>query len=241
MIQHTRAIVLHTFKYGESGMISRMLTPAHGVLSFLIHGVRKARSKNKASLFQPLSILDIVAYIKPGDQLQHIKEVRCPQPFNSLHSDIRKTSLALFMAEVLLNSIKHQDMQAEAFSFVEKAVLHLDSDHMKLSEFHIVFLLQLSKYLGFFPGRNYSSSHCYFNLREGSYQANFEGEPNSLDLEESKLFFALSDVPVGEKSSITLSHAMRMKLLQKIIDYYRYHMEGFREIKSLKVLEAVFH
>ncbi len=241
MIQKTRAIVLHSFKYGESGMIVRMLTPNFGMLSFLAHGARKARSKNKASLFQPLSILDVVAYIKPGDQLQHIREVRCPHPFTTIHSDIRKTSLALFMAEILLNSIKHQDIQADAYNFVEKAVYHLDSEQVKLAEFHIVFLLQLSKYLGFYPGRNYSASHCYFNLREGSYQAVFDGELNSLDQEESKLFFALSDIPVGENPSTSLSHPMRMRLLQKIIDYYRYHMEGFREIKSLRVLETVFN
>ncbi len=241
MIQHTRAIVLHTFKYGESGMISRMLTPTHGVLSFLVHGVRKARSKNKAYLLQPLTLLDMVVYIKPGDQLQNIRELHCSTPFTTIHTDIRKTTMALFLAEVLLNTCKHQQIQEDAYHYIENSILLLDREDTRMADFHLMFLLQLTQYLGFFPARNYSATHCYFNLREGSYQQAFHGNTESLEQEDSRIFYALSDAQISAHEPIPLSREKRMHLLYKIIDYYRYHMDGFKEVKSLKVLETVFH
>ncbi len=241
MIRSTQGIVLHSFKYGESGMIARILTPSAGLLSFLVHGVRKARSKNKAHLLQPLTLLDMVVYIKPGDQLQNIRELHCAKPFATIHTDIRKTTMALFLAEVLLNTCKHQQIQEEAYHFIENSILLLDREDTRMADFHLIFLLQLTQYLGFFPARNYSATHCYFNLREGSYQQAFHGNTESLEQDDSRIFFALSDAQISTHEPIPLPREKRMYLLYKIIDYYRYHMDGFKEVKSLKVLEAVFH
>lgn len=241
MIHSTKGIVLHSFKYGESGMIARILTPSAGLLSFLVHGVRKARSKNKAHLLQPLTLLDMVVYIKPGDQLQNIREIQCSTPFATIHTDIRKTTMALFLAEVLLNTCKHQQIQEEAYHYIENSILLLDREDTRMADFHLIFLLHLTQYLGFFPARNYSATHCYFNLQEGSYQQTFHGDAESLEKNESHIFFALSDAQNYAHDPIPMPREKRLHLLYKIIDYYRYHLDGFKEVKSLKVLEAVFH
>lgn len=241
MIRSTQGIVLHSFKYGESGMIARILTPSAGLFSFLVHGVRKAKAKNKAHLLQPLTLVDLVAYIKPGDHLQNIRELRCSKPFYTIHNDIRKTTMALFLAEMLLNTCKHQHIQEEAYHYIENSILLLDREDTRLAHFHLIFLLQLTRYLGFFPARNYSLTHCYFNLREGSYQQAFQGSTESLDQEESQIFFALSNADSPSHETISLLREKRMIILQKVVDYYRFHLEGFKEVKSLKVLEAVFH
>ena len=241
MLHATQGIVLHSFKYGDSGIIARILTPGLGLQSYLVQGARKSKSRIRTSLFQPLTLLDMVVYHKEKSGLQRIKEARCSHPFHTLATDIRKTTLAIFICEMLMNAFKHQEPQKEAFDFIFHAAQKLDNEEDNLSVFHMVFLLQLSKFLGFAPGKNYSDLKCFFNLKEGMYQSQYDNAILCLTREESNYFFRLSGANLQDTSKLAIPAAMRKILLQKTIDYYRYHMEGFKEIKSHHILESVFH
>ena len=241
MIHTTQGIVIHSFKYGDSGIIARILTPGLGLQSYLVQGARKSKSRIKANLFQPLTLLDLVVYHKEKSGLQRIKEARCSHPFHTLASDIRKTTLAIFICEMLMNAFKHQEPQKEAFNFIFHAAQKLDMEENNLAIFHVVFLLQLSKFLGFAPSKNYSDLKCFFNLKEGLYQTQHDNAVLCLTREESNYFFRLSGANLQDTSKLAIPAAMRKTLLQKTIDYYRYHMEGFKEIKSHHILESVFH
>jgi len=241
MIHTTQGIVLHSFKYGDSGIIARILTPGLGLQSYLVQGARKSKSKIRASLFQPLTLLDMVVYHKEKSGLQRIKQAHCTYPFHSLATDIRKTTLAIFLCEMLMNAFKHQEPQKEAFDFIFHAAQKLDMEEENLAVFHMVFLLQLSKFLGFAPGKNYSELRCYFNLKEGLYQSQYDNAVLCLTHEESNYFFRLSGANLQDSSKLAIPPAIRKILLQKTIDFYRYHMEGFKEVKSHHILESVFH
>jgi DNA repair protein RecO (recombination protein O) len=241
MIHTTQGIVLHSFKYGDSGIIARILTPGLGLQSYLVQGARKSKSRIRASLFQPLTLLDMVVYHKEKSGLQRIREARCSHPFHTLTTDIRKTTLAIFICEMLINAFKHQEPQKEAFDFIFHAVQKLDMEEDNLAIFHMVFLLQLSKFLGFSPGKNYTDLKCFFNLKEGIYQSQYDNAILCLTREESNYFYKLSVTNLQDTSKLDIPAAMRKILLQKTIDFYRYHMEGFKEIKSHHILESVFH
>ncbi len=240
MLRKTKGIVLHSFKYGESGIIARILTQQMGLQSFLVHGVRKSKSRNKANLFQPLTLVDLVVYAKENESLHNIKEIRCSYPFRTIGTDIRKTSIAIFISEMLLNAYKHQDMQEEAFDFIYKAAQQLDIQENNIAGFHLIFLLHLSKFLGFFPARNYTTNRTYFNLQEGLYQETFDHSTYCLGQEESQYFFNLSHPEAIQNMDMPITASMRTLLLSKIITYYKLHLEGFKEVKSLIVLESVF-
>ncbi len=241
MIQQTRGIVLHSFKYGESGMIARVLTQNLGLQSYLVQGMRKSKSRIKPNLFQPLTIVDLVVYHKNREGLQRIKEIRCSHPSQSITTDISKTSIAVFISEMLLNAFSRQEMNPEAFDFIFKAILKLESLQENMADFHIIFLLEMSRFLGFFPGKNFSSQNCYFNLREGLYQNGFDDPAHCLDREESNYFFQLSSANIADYHAMQIPAEVRKSLVHKTIDYYRFHMEGFRDVRSLKVLESVFN
>jgi len=110
-----------------------------------------------------------------------------------------------------------------------------------LAIFHMVFLLQLSKFLGFAPGKNYNDLKCFFNLKEGLYQSQYDNAVLCLTREESNFFYKLSEANLQDTSKLAIPAAMRKTLLQKTIDFYRYHLEGFKEVKSHHILESVFH
>jgi len=240
MLHTTPGIVLHSFKYSDTSIIARILTRDLGLQSYLVPGVRKSRSRVKASLFQPLTLVEMVAYHKENMGLQRIKEIRCPHPVPNLSADIRKSAIAMFLCEMMLNAFQHQEPQAQAFDYIYKSVLALDMQERNLSTFHISFLMQLSKYLGFAPGSGYSEQKSFFNLREGNYQHEPDIAGQSLGSEESAYFFRLSQIQPGDDINFNIPLSVRKTLLARTIDYYRMHLEGFRELKSQKVLDVVF-
>jgi DNA repair protein RecO (recombination protein O) len=241
MLHTTPGIVLHSFKYSDTSIVARILTRELGLQSYLVPGVRKSRSRIKASLFQPLSLIEMVAYHKERQGLQRIKEIRCPHPVLNLSADIRKSAIAMFLCEMMLQTFQHQEPQTQAFDYIYKSVLTLDMQERNLSTFHISFLLQLSKFLGFAPGGGYSAQKCFFNLREGVYQHEPDIAGQSLGSEESACFYRLSQTNPESETDLHIPQPIRKTLLARTIDYYRLHMEGFREIKSHQVLDVVFH
>jgi DNA repair protein RecO (recombination protein O) len=240
MIHTTRGIVLHSFKYSDTSVIARILTRELGLQSYLVPGVRKSKSTFRANLFQPFNLVEMVVYHKESSGLQRIREIRSHLPTGNITADIRKSSIAIFLSEVMLNVFKHQEPQQQAFDYIFDAVAELDNRQDNLSLFHHVFLLQLGKYIGFSPGNEYSSNNIYFNMREGLYQAEHDVTGQTLTAEESQFFSLLSQSSLFDKSLPVISAPVRKALLEKIVLFYRMHLEGFPQIKSLQVLEVVF-
>jgi DNA repair protein RecO (recombination protein O) len=241
MIQKTQGIVLHSFRYGETSIIARIFTRDLGMQSFLVPGVRKTRSRVKMNLFQPLTPVELVVYFKEGGGLLRIKEVSCPEPLKTIPYTILKSAVAMFLSEVLAKSLKEQDPNAELFAFLEEAVGILDRAAESIADFHMVFLLQLSSYLGFQPRNNHDQSNCFFNLREGLYERQYENGEVCLDRDLSQAFHEVSTKTISDFTSLRIPAVVRRQLLARTIDYYRYHMPGIGEIRSHPVLETVLH
>jgi DNA repair protein RecO (recombination protein O) len=238
MLHTTPGIVLHSFKYSDTSLIARILTRDIGLQSYLVPGVRKSKSRIKANLFQPLSLVELVVNHQDRSGLQRIKEIRPLHPMGNIATDIRKSSIAMFLSEMMLGAFKHQEPQNQAFGFIYNAILRLEMLEENLSAFHIIFLLQLSKYLGFAPANDFTENKCFFNIREGIYQ--HEQDIAGMSHEESRYFFQLSQSPMSGQLEIKIPPGLRKPLLLKTVDFYRMHLEGFREVKSLPVLDAVF-
>lgn len=240
MICKTDGIVIHTLKYGETSIIARIFTSEMGMQSYLVRGVRKSRSTNKQLLFQPLTLVSMVAYHKDSDGLRNIKEIGFLKTFQSIPYDIRKTSLAIFLAEILSHSLKNQEANNKLFDFIRDALLYLDQAKGQIANFHLVFLLQLSRFLGFQPRDNHDKHNRYFNLQEGVYQHIIDNAETCLDKSLSSTFSKLSATALTDLESLSVPKTQRKELLNRTIDYYRYHLAGMPALKSHTVLEAVF-
>ncbi len=240
MTSTTEGIVIHTLKYGETSIIARIFTRKHGMQSYLVRGVRKAKSKRKQYLFQPLTLVHMVASHKHMASLNHIKEIQLLDAYQTIPHQIEKTSLAIFLAEILSHALRNQEASEELFLFLRKALLHLDATRSHVTHYHLVFLMRMSKFLGFQPRNNYGRQQCFFNIREGVFQQVGGGDPYILDKQESHAFSMIADTSMERQDTLAISGPLRRSLLQKTIDYYRYHLEGMPEIKSHGVLETVF-
>jgi len=221
MLQKTRSVVLNHLKYGESGLIVRVFTEDFGRQSLLVHGVRKKKSKFNAQLFEPLSLLDTVFYFKENRELHTLKEARPNVILQHVFFDIRKSTLAIFLSEVLSRSLQEVESNKPLFDFLFHAIQILDIIEAGVENYHIVFLLQLSKFLGIYPKNN---------------PALMDTLIGSMEQHEEFPEISLSDI-----GKLSLTADNRSALLDVLINYYRQHLEGMGEIKSLPVLRSVFH
>jgi len=241
MLSKSQGLVLHHFNYSESGVIVRVFTREAGLQSFLVQGARKPRAKIRLAMFEPLTMLDIVYYKKDSGSLQFIKEVACHEPYKSIPSNIVKTTVALFLAEMLLAMLNQSESTPSMYDFVRDSLNLLDQTQDSISNFHLVFLMELTKHLGFFPRNNYDERNCYFSLKEGFYLPMEKDGHNCLNKEESLCFWQICSSVVENTTGLPIGSLMRKVLMGKIIDYYAFHLQGIQEIKSHKVLEAVLH
>jgi len=241
MLHKTRGIVLHFIKYSETSVIVTIYTERFGRQSYIINGVRSKKAKIKANILQPLFLLDMEVYHKPKRDLQRVKEVQNAVIFTSLPYDIRKSTLAIFIAEIIYKAIQEQESNPDLFEYLYNSVQILDLKESGLSVFHIYFLIQLSKYLGFFPNNNYSEEKCFFDLKAGAFVQIKPFHTSFLDKEQSLILSQVMNFSTDQHENLKVSYKERSELLEKIIEYYRLHNTGISEIKSMSVLKEVFH
>ncbi len=234
----TKAIVLSAIKYGDTSLIIKAFTASDGLKSYLLKGVLASKKgKLKTSYFQLLSQLEIVAFHKNKGTLETIREAKVNYYYQTLHTDIVKNGLTFFLAEMLSNSIHEEEGNQNLFDFLEASLQWLDEND-DISNFHIFFLLSLSKYLGFYPDTS-DKNAAYFDLQEGDFI--HTPSLNPLVLGGNLIYFKqFLGINFDAIHTIKMNKKHRQELLKLLILYFELHLQGFRKPKSLKVLNEVF-
>jgi len=237
MIETTKAIVINTIKYGDTSLIATCYTEKSGLKTYMLKGILKAKkAKVKAAYFQPLMQLNITANHNTKGTLNSIREIEVINFYNSIYSDIKKQSITLFLAETLYYSIKEEEQNASLFKYLETSLLWLDT-HETVSNFHLLFLLNLSKYLGFYPETK-NIDFPYFNLLEGKFTNTYK--LNTISREKITQFKKLLGINFDVIEQVNFSASNRQDILAILIQYFEFHIEGFKKPKSLNVLKSVF-
>ena len=240
MLNKTKGIVLHTIKYGETSVIARVYTELFGLQSYLVKGARNRKGGNKMSQLSPLTMLEMDVYRKETSQLHHIREMRIAYPYTSIPFDVKKSSIALFINEVIFRSVREEEPNPPLYSFLESSIRWFDLVPNHFSDFHLWFMLHFCSYLGFTPHNNYSNNRGIFNLREGIFQSQLPEHADYLAEPLSCTLFQLSASTLTDLSSLQLSAQIRHTILPRLVEFYRFHIQGMKDIHSLEVLREVF-
>lgn len=241
MLSKTRAIVLHAIKYGDSSLIVDCFTRQWGRKSFLIKGVRKSRKGNRSNLFQPLFLLDLDVYFRDGRELQWIKEAGFPGRPPVFPGDVRKSTQAIFLAEVLKKTLHQEEKDEALFNFLESSIEFLDHSVEACFSFHLLFLFKLTRFLGFYPGRQNGQGDLFFHPDAGSF-SQFPGG-REIDMEKTlgTLWNACFTIDYSTADQVFTNHFQRNIFLDSLLGYYRIHQENFGELRSLEIIRSVFH
>ena len=238
MLHKTRGIVFKSFDYGETSLVAHIYTELFGIQSYIINSVRKKHARVHSNIFQPLTLVDLVVYHKERPGLQRISDIRPSPPLQNIPLDLYKGSMVFFLDQVLYKSIREEESNPPLFEFIYNSILMLDEQKNPGNDFHLIFLIRLTKFLGFAPTKNYSPDCSIFNLKEGYFQTEFPKHPNFIPDPHSKFFAEL--INANYDAVTNLSNQERKLLINFMLEYFALHIEGFGNIQSHKVLEQVW-
>ena len=239
MIISTKAIVISKLKYKDNDLIVKCYLEAKGIMSFVVkNAFSSKKGKLKPAYFQPLSMLQVEFDYKNSRDLHYFKNIRLLHSFQSLHTAILKSTVVIFLAEILSAVLKEEEANPSLFSYIETTFLWFDTiDHSSI--FHHKFLMGLTKYLGFFPELN-KMNLPYFNLEEGKFQA-MANSPYCIHGQKLILFNAVLGTKFDELKNHPMHATEKQDLLNMILLYFKLHLQGFMPPKSLSILNQVFN
>ncbi len=225
MLHKTRGIVLGFVKYRESSIIVKIFTENFGLKSFIVNGVRSAKlKKGKIALYQPLTQLELVIYHRPNRSLDRISEARVDAHCHNTGLSFRKTTIAIFLAELLGKTLKEEEENLPLYHFVARGLSTLDRLETHIENFHLMFMLELAAHLGFaIPShRVLNRDHALFDTRD------------------TRMASLVDQLIAGDYGQyVQASGHERSQVLEILIDFYRFHYDNFGEIKSLQVLKEL--
>ncbi|MEN8187062.1 MAG: DNA repair protein RecO [Bacteroidota bacterium] len=237
MLVKTKAIVLTSIKFGEADLIVKCYTLV-GVKSYLLKGVLKSKSKKiNAAYFQPLTILNLTANHNYKGNLNYIKEARISFLYQTISTDIYKQTIAIFLSEVLANSLQEEDSDPALFSYLETALQWLDT-HDRTANFHLLFMFNLTKLLGFYPEVKNKDAQ-FFDLQEGCF-TDISPKFDYISGEKLNSFKSLIGTNFDVIHQLKFNANSRQSVLESLIVYYELHLPGFRRPKSLEILKEIF-
>jgi DNA repair protein RecO (recombination protein O) len=240
MLDKTRGIVLHQIKYTDSGIVVQMYTRKFGRQSFLIKGMRNRKTGKHNILFQPMFILDLELYYKPNREMQTLKEFSAHfTPYN-IYGNIKKSSVAIFLGEVLTAVLKEESPHDEMFEYIEESVIYFDESKEGYANFHIGFLAGLSSFLGFEPRPRLNKDEVFFDMANGHFVPIPPVHGNYANEEITNILADFFEASYDSICKISLNGKLRNDVLETLVRFYSLHLPGLKKIKSLEVLKEVF-
>lgn len=234
-------LVLHTLKYGESSLIIEMYTQKKGRISFIATIPKSKKASVKTTLFQPLALIEFECNAKSRGNLHRFKEVKSVRPFISIPYDPFKSVIALFLSEFLYRSVREEGENVPLFSYLMHSIEWLDNCNVGFANFHLVFLMRLSRFLGLYPNLDDYNSGNIFDLLNATFiEPTLLQHQHYLNSEESQQFYQLMRMNYDTMHLFKLNRQQRIRCLELINEYYQLHLPDFPTLKSLEVLKGIF-
>jgi DNA repair protein RecO (recombination protein O) len=243
MLLKSRGIVFRTIKYGETSVIADIFTEERGLHTFIGGGVRSAKARMPYSLFQPMTVVDLVSYFREGGGgLNRLKELRAAEVFQATPFDVRRGAVALFMAEICRKSIHEGEENPGLFEFLLENLRWLDATPHPIANIHLHFLLGLSAHLGFQPQQETEEGEAhFFDIKEGTFGAAApQHHAMYMHPAETRHLLRLMETPLEECHAVPLDRSERKALLTGLLQFYQHHLPNFSGANTPEVLDLVF-
>lgn len=241
MLKTSRGLVLSTLKYNDEFIIADVFTQTDGRVSFMVRVPKSSRQRGALRLFQPLTLIEVDWQPRASARLLRPRGVRPDGLLTSIPFDSYKTTIALFLAEFLRYALAQQPADATLYEYLATSVQWLDASSSGYANFHLVFLLRLSRFLGFYPNlEGFDGRACYFDMQAARFCASAPLHGHYLEPADAARLPLLMRMRFETMGVFKFSHDERDRMLDFINNYYRLHLPDFPALKSLDVLRQVF-
>lgn len=241
MLQKFHGVVLYVVKYNDKSNIVHVYTDLSGQMSFLIPAVRRSRKAAvNPVLFRPFSLLEFEADVRPKSVLPSVSEARTWHILDSLPYHPYKIGISMFLSEFLYRVLQGEGENPPLFAYLVNSIRWLDTCGGDFSNFHLVFLIRLSRFLGFYPNLEHYTQGCRFDMLNACFVSGKPSHGLFLSPVESSRIISLMRMNYDTMRLFGMSRAERNRCLEVVIEYYRLHLPAFPELKSLDVLKELF-
>lgn len=240
MQEKTRAIILRSIKYGDDKMIVDMLSREHGRMSVVWRKPKTAKSKVGRQYFQPLSILEIGYERRSLSSLPVLKEARFAETYSELQFDHVKQSVAFFVAEFLSLAVREEQADSRLYDFVENILLWYDVSNGATANFHLMFMMRVTMFLGFYPDVESYKPNSYFDMRAGCFVQSIPLHKDFLKPSDASFIITLMRMSPANMHLFRMSHTERNNIVELLLNFYSLHIPSFRTLKSWGVLKEIF-
>ena len=127
MLVKTNAIVLSKIKYGDHDVIVKCYTKNRGIVSYLLRGILKSKKSNsKIAYYQSLSQLEIEENFKINQTLHYITDVKLSVPYKSMHTNVLKAAIVMFLSEVLTTTLREEEANLSLYDTSQSDLPYLN-------------------------------------------------------------------------------------------------------------------
>jgi DNA repair protein RecO (recombination protein O) len=239
MLVKTEAILLHHVRYSDNALIAQFYSREYGRLSVMVKGISSKKRGYNFSYFQPLNIFNVELYRYEKREISNLKELSLSFIPKNIPGDIYRSSVALFISELLYSIIREEDVNRRLYGFIESSVITLDEMTSGISNFHLWFLVAFTAYTGIGPTST-ALNECYFDMASGQFTQSAPAHTDYLEPPHAAILNRLLQMPAARLEELLLSGEERAELLDSILKYYRLHLPGIRQMRSLQVLKEIF-
>ncbi len=240
MLHKTKGIVLHRFKYSDSSFITHIYTEKFGKQSYIIFRTKSKKGRSQINLLQPFFLLDLNVYNKKSGGLQKIKDFSIDISLTSIPFSIKKSAIVGFLSEILYRTLSENEPDNLLYNYLKNSILILDLSEKSITDFHILFLMNLCKYLGIAPKNNFSKTKKIFDMQSGKFIIGQPSHNNFMNEELTEKFRLLFDYKLDEAYKLNFNKKYKNELLHKFIKYFQIHFDKPYKINSLQIFREVF-
>lgn len=240
MLQKTDGLVVNTINYNDKYLLAQIFTRRFGLVTYMISKSRSKNAKVQRSLFSPMALLMLEVEHKSSRNIQHIKEALMLHHQYSIMSHMGKTSIVFFLSEFLSRVLRETEANDNLFDFLEQSLRVLEATDNSIANFHIVFMVKLSLFLGFYPNLEDYKEGYIFDIRNGVFVQHQPMHSQFVNKEESFHLARLGRIDYENMHKFVFKRQDRVNIINRILEYYRFHLSEFPKLKSLEVLHELF-
>lgn len=234
-------VALRTVRYNDSQNILTAYSRETGRAAFLLPAGGGKEAVRRRCLLQPMSLAEIVAQVTPGREISRLGEVRPMIATHGIAANPIKTSVALFLAEVLGVALREGGADARLFDFIAHSVRVLDATPTQsAANFHLRFLWGLGEMLGIAPDTGSYRPGTVFDMTDGTFRSTPPLHNDFLMSDEAPGVARLARMTYANMGRFRMNRTERDHVLELMMRYFSIHHADMSGIRSLEILRTLF-
>ena len=239
-MQRTKVIVLRTLKYSDSQIVVSLFSKDFGIFTTMVRLSRGSRFAGKNTFWQVLNILEVSVDYRVGNEFQKLSEVSISLPWKDIPYNPPKAAVAIFLGDFLFHALRGEGENQILYEYIENSLLWFDESSSAFTTFHLFFMIRMTRFIGILPGLDGYTKRSMYDLTLSCFTMTVPNHGQYLDTSDAVYLPILLRTDYSQMHHLKIPRKKRWHMLEIILRYYRLHVPGFGELKSLETLRELF-